>query len=156
VADLPVASFPLTTASNPFLNRLTTALSSMGHLPYYWITPDGYPDVKEAWSASTVMLTRWNLGLSLAGAGAGRLGRQLVDGFTPADQTPAEVTTAGAFVDHWTERLIHRALLDEDRAAVVAFLTGDGDEDTPLGGISADRRAATLALLLDSPYFQWR
>ena len=155
--DVPSTSFPLGTGrDNTLYQRLATALAAMGHVPWYWITPDGYPDVKEAWSASSVMLTRWNFGLSLAGAGDGRLGRYLVDGFTPVTQTPPGADTAGAFVDYWLDRLLHREMLVDDRGEVVSFLTDGGTDSTPIAGLSADRRAATIALILDSPYFQWR
>src|SRR6185436_9411873 len=64
--------------------RLNGYLAAMGQVPFYWPTPDGYPDVKTAWSASTVMLTRWNMGLALCGVGDGGA---LFTGFAPS--TPA-------------------------------------------------------------------
>lgn len=38
-------------------------LTGMGHLPFYWATPDGYPDVAEYWSG--LLLPRWNFAFSL-------------------------------------------------------------------------------------------
>jgi uncharacterized protein (DUF1800 family) len=157
VTNVPEEKFSLSTGrGNRLYRRLATALASMGHVPWFWLTPDGYPDVKEAWAASSVMLTRWNFELSLAGAGSGRLGYQLVDGFTPITQTPAEVTTAGQYVDYWIDRLLHRDMVAQDRSTVVSFMTNGGDDSTPIAGLSNDRRAATIALILDSPYFMWR
>jgi uncharacterized protein (DUF1800 family) len=49
------------TDGGPALQR---RLDEMGQLPFAWPTPDGYPDVEEAWSPR--MLPRWNFALALA------------------------------------------------------------------------------------------
>lgn len=154
---VPESVFPLEAArGNRTYQRTMLALASMGQLPWYWLTPDGYPDVKEAWAASSAILTRWNFGLTLAGAGAGRLGTALIDGYSPLDETPPSVTTVGAFADFWIDRLLYRPMRPEDRAIVVEMLIPTGDEEAPIAGLPADRRRAAIALVLDSPYFQWR
>ena len=132
-------------------------LSAMGHLPFYWSTPDGYPDVKEAWTASATMLARWNLGLSAVGVGAdGGVQRHLVQGFEPTRDMPAEHTSAGAVVDYWTERILHRPVLDADRQILIDYLTAGGTEFDTLTASQRERIPETVALILDSPYFQWR
>jgi uncharacterized protein (DUF1800 family) len=138
--------------------RLMNALQSMGHIPYYWPTPDGYPDTKDHWVASTVMLTRWNFGLALNGVGTAstRFGPELINGFYPAQQTPAGLTTAGEVVDYWIERLLHRPMLAEDRNLVIDYLTNGGNETTRLNQQATRRIPETIALMLDSPYYQWR
>jgi len=154
---VPEDAFPLGTGrDNRLYQRLMGSLAAMGHLPFYWLTPDGYPDVKEAWTASSVTLTRWNFGLALAGVGGSRLGLQLVDGYNPLSSTPPAVTTAGAFVDFWIERLLGRPMAPDDRATVLSFLVPGGDEGAPLAAVGADRQKAAVALVLDSPYFSWR
>jgi uncharacterized protein (DUF1800 family) len=130
--------------------RINQYLTAMGHVPFFWATPDGYPDVKEAWSASSVMLTRWNMGLSLCGVGeAGAL----FNGFAPT--TPDTVTTAGAAVDYWVDQLLHRPVTAEDRAVLVQYLTNGGAEGSAISAVRG-RLPFLVALLLDSPYFQWR
>ena len=50
----------------------------MGHVPFGWLTPDGFPDVKWPWASAAGFLTRWNLALGLAGGGLVREGRSVM------------------------------------------------------------------------------
>jgi hypothetical protein len=136
-------------------------LASMGHLPFYWATPDGYPDVKEAWAASASMLTRWNFGLALTGAGPN--GASVLRSLRPVAQMPAEIATAGEAIDYWVDRVLHRPVDSADREVLIEYLTEGGDDTTALSARLpgstrqvADRLPETIALILDSPYFQWR
>jgi uncharacterized protein (DUF1800 family) len=146
------------TGQNPVYNRLTYALRSMGHVPFDWPTPDGFPDTKEAWSSSIGMLVRWNFGLSLAAAGSGStpLGGEFIPGFRPHEQMPADIATAGAAVDWWTDRLLHRPVLAADKTLLVGYLTNGGSAETLLDSASRRRLPELIALILDSAYFQWR
>jgi hypothetical protein len=130
--------------------NIDSALVAMGHVPFYWPTPDGYPDVKVAWSASTVMLTRWNVGLSLCGVGEGGA---LFPGFAPS--TPTDLKTAGDAVDYWIDRLLHRPMTSADRDMVVGYLANGGPASTSIDTVKG-RLPFTIAIILDSPYFQWR
>lgn len=122
-------------------------LNQMGHIPFAWPTPDGYPDRKESWAAAPVMLARWNLGLAFAGG-------SVVPGFTPHRHRPQDLATPAAVVDYWIETLLHRPMLDADRSLLASFFT-DGGRLT-LVQAAAQREAQLVALVLDSPYFQWR
>ncbi len=122
-------------------------LVQTGHIPFGWLTPDGYPDRKESWTAAAVMLNRWNLGLALAGGG-------IVPDFTPHHRRPQDLATPAAVVDYWIETLLHRPMLDADRALLVSFYTDGGR--LSLAQAAAQREAQLVALVLDSPYFQWR
>lgn len=122
-------------------------LNHMGHVPFAWLTPDGYPDVKESWTAAVVMLYRWNLGLALA---EGRL----VPHFRPASLRPAGLDSAEAVVDHWTWQLVGRPLAPADRALLLAYFTDNGRLD--LKQAVATQEDRLIALILDSPYLQWR
>lgn len=146
VLDLRPAQFSLDTNGRMYRNSLT-ALTAMGHVPYRWPTPDGYPDVKVAWGGATGLLSRWNVAMFMT------LG-QWVAGWQPATDTPAGIT-AGQAVDFWIERLLHRALTPDDRQTVVDYLTNGAAESTPVASVQA-RLPETIALLMDSPYFQWR
>ncbi len=162
VTGLPRESFPLQGGqANQIYSRITSGLRAMGHLPFYWSTPDGYPDVKEAWSSSANMLTRWNLGLALCGAASGNnagITGQLINNWDPTKGEGArtDFATAGEATDWWIERLLGRGMLDEDRAIIVDYLTNGGGDDTPYGGIPEKQVRSTIALIIDSPYFQWR
>jgi uncharacterized protein (DUF1800 family) len=126
-------------------------LAAAGHIPFYWPTPDGYPDVKDAWDASAGILARWNLGLKFAGASADRRAA-----FNPVTQMPASVATAGAAVDYWIDRIIHRPMLAADRATLVDYLTMGGTDAGQLTTAMRNRLPEVIALVLDSPYFLWR
>jgi len=126
-------------------------LAQAGHIPFYWPTPDGYPDVKDAWAATGGILSRWNLGLRLAGAGEG--GRSPVN---PVAQMPADVATAGAAADWWIDRLLHRPMLPADRATLVDFLTAGGSDGDRLSAQMRNRLPELIALVVDSPYFLWK
>lgn len=156
--DVRIEHYPVDVRNSPLHNRIRNALTMMGHVPFQWPTPDGYPDHKEAWASSIGMLTRWNMGLSLCAAGAGSspTGAEMVPGFRPHSQTPAELQTAGAIADYWIARLLHRAMRPEDRAVVIDYLTDGGSEATPRGPTLERRLPETIAVILDSPYFQWR
>ncbi|MCC7021135.1 MAG: DUF1800 domain-containing protein [Ardenticatenales bacterium] len=157
VSGLPMDKFTIG-QNAPVFNRINYALGRMGHLPFYWATPDGYPDVKTAWAASGVMLMRWNVGLAMCGVGAGSgMGARMVDNWTPltAEGVQTSFATAGEAVDYWTERLLHRALLAEDRQQIVGYLTNGGTDGTPFSGV-ANRLPYAVAMIFDSPYFQWR
>jgi len=125
---------------NGFLNRA-------GQVPFGWLSPDGYPDRKEKWTTAAVMLARWNLGLGLANG-------EVVRGFVPHRRRPQDLATAAAVVDHWIEALLHRPMLEADRDLLESFFT-DGGRLT-LAQAAAQREAQLVALVLDSPYFQWR
>jgi uncharacterized protein (DUF1800 family) len=144
--DLQPAQFRLD-AKGPMYANSVSVLTAMGHVPFRWPTPDGYPDVKAAWGGATGLLSRWNVAMAMA------LG-QWAPGWQPVAATPAGAT-AGQAVDFWVERLLHRALTAEDRLSVVDYLTDGAPESTPVATVQA-RLPETIALLVDSPYFQWR
>jgi uncharacterized protein (DUF1800 family) len=121
-------------------------LTAMNHVPFAWETPDGYPDVKERWTSTGILLARWNFGLMLAEGG-------VVEGFKPESDRPAGLTKAGEIVDWWTARLLLRPVLDADRQLLVDYLSaGGGAGASPAAG----REPYLMALILDSPYFMWR
>lgn len=126
-------------------------LQLMAHMPFRWRSPDGYPDIGRRWNGAHIMLSRWNFGLAAAegrlrGVDLDLVGQMAADGVAG---------TADAIVDYWADRLLVRPLLADDRAMLVEEMAGGGS-----GRISAAEAGARLpmviALLLDSPYFQWR
>jgi len=150
------AQFMVKVAGNAMLNRIIVDYDAMGQRPYRWPTPDGYPDYKEAWGSSVGMLTRWNFGLRLCGVGGVGGGASLINGFDIVAQTPATVTTVGQAVDFWVDRILHRPLLDEDRAAAIDFISNGMGAGTALSSLPSKTLNTGIALLFDSSYFQWR
>ncbi len=131
---------------------LTRALALMDQPLFGWPTPDGYPDDAASWLNTNALLARWNIGLALAEGRAP--GVQI-----PWDRFKTELgggATAEETLDFFIDLVLHHSIDAEDRAQLLAYLTHDGqgfDIDDP---DHARRVPELVALLLDSPYFQWR
>lgn len=121
------------------LASLAGALRLMGQLPFNWQPPNGYPDANAAWANTNGMLSRWNFGLAL--------GANALAGVT-ADLTVPPGSTAAQLVDHYAGRLLARPLLAAHRDQLIAWVAAAGQAPAKVPGL--------IALILDSPYFQWR
>ncbi len=137
--------------NKPLLN----VLRNMGQLPFGWQAPNGYPDAAGAWANTNGLLGGWNLGLALGG-------NHLHD--VQADLTGLAAGTPGwprptptALTDHLTARLLARALDPTDRTKLIAYAAGGLSTTSPFTAAQAAAKLPGLvALILDSPYFQWR
>jgi hypothetical protein len=89
-------------------------------------------------------------------AGAAPGSAQFIPGLQPAMQTPGGLANAGEVVDYWIDRLISRPMNADDRDIVIDYLTDGGDESSPVDAGVRSRLPVMIALILDSPYFQWR
>ncbi len=128
------------------------ALFLLGQPLFAWPTPDGYPDDAASWLNANALLARWNIGLALT-EGRDR-GAQV-----PWDAFEAELgDAAGAeeTVDFFTDLILHQAIHPDDRAQLLAYLLGDDDAFDITNPTHRRRIPELAALLLDSPYFQWR
>lgn len=121
------------------------ALNAMGQVPFNWLPPDGYPDTAEYWTSTNGLLNRWNLSMNIA-----------FDDLRGVELDLAKLVTstssAEVIVDQLTELTCHRELLSQDRDALITYLQGSGQTEQ----ITLDQGRGVLALLLSSPYFQWR
>ncbi|MEO8084791.1 MAG: DUF1800 domain-containing protein, partial [Ardenticatenales bacterium] len=136
--------------------RAVGVLPAAGQVPFYWQTPDGYPDVKIAWSSSSGLLARWNYALDLVGsldrnAAGGPTGGGIDSPISVIDQTPPDRRTAGEVADYWIDRILHRPMLSADRAVLVDFVTAGGTEFDTLTAAQRARIREMVALVLDSP-----
>lgn len=130
------------------LASLTGALRLMGQLPFNWQPPNGYPDANAAWANTNGMLSRWNLGLAL--------GANALAGVT-ADFTVAPGASAAQLADQFAARLLARPLLAADRGQLIAWVAAGHPAQAPLPAAQVRAKLPGLiALILDSPYFQWR
>jgi uncharacterized protein (DUF1800 family) len=115
-------------------------------------TPDGYKDVKEAWSNTTSMLNRWQLNLSMIESG--------ITGTTVDinSQMPANITTSNDVVDFWINRIFGRPLSsDSQRSRIVDFMRGPYTASFSLpASYLSDRLPRMVELLLMVPDFQYR
>lgn len=130
------------------------SLEPMGHLPYFWNPPNGYPDAAGAWINTNALLNRWNAALLLALAGDGYLDGVVLN----IDQviSPDQSTTVGAMVDAAAVRILGVPLPTSDRDQLIAYVSRDANPDQV---VDSELRAAKLpglvGLLMASPYFQW-
>lgn len=113
-------------------------LERMGHAPFDYPTPDGYPEEPEPWMGS--LLWRWNFALESA---TGRLDRSRLD---PADVARrCGLSPRTASVADLAPLVYGRSATAEERATIDAY--------APVGS-AKERRAEGLALLLAGPAFQ--
>ncbi len=116
----------------------TTMIRAMGELPFFWPAPNGYPDVGAAWLNSNDLLARWNFALTV---GTNSMKDAIVD-FSPFSGLPTD-----AIVDGLSLQLLGMILPDESRVRLIEVTHAISD---------IEPEAAICALLLASPYFQYR
>jgi uncharacterized protein (DUF1800 family) len=130
---------------------LVDRLARLGHVPFLWPDPDGYPDAAGAWRSAASMAERFDLSLALA---EGTLHPALA---YDARALSGQARTPAQLVDRLVERVLRRPVAAHDRAALVDFAASGSAIDQPLPAQLLPRRARELvALLLGSPYFQRR
>ena len=127
-------------------------LETLGHKPYHWFPPDGYPQTTGAWLSSGGLLGRWNMAMTLPYASEGWLEGVTLD----LDAVVPKAETVGAWVRESAVNLTGGALPDAQLAALVAFVADTSDPEYPLTEETyRDKRAALAGLLLASPEFGW-
>jgi len=131
------------------LDGLYWALESMGHQPFAWPAPNGYPDVAAAWTSSAGTLARWNVTLGLA---AGWWPKGFTQGKLTTLLPRPRPATHGALVAALGRRLLQRPLPAAHVAAICAFL--EVGTRTPVRADSDAlnwRLPYVVALVLSSP-----
>ncbi|MDH3634604.1 MAG: DUF1800 domain-containing protein [Gammaproteobacteria bacterium] len=131
------------------------AQNTLGQLPFYWPTPDGYPDLQSYWASTGGLLNRWRLSfLSFAGIIPG------VDVITVDYATMLNgANTLAAVVDAITDAVLMRPLSSDDRSIIMAWLKGElgvtEDEILP-ATVPEQASALAAAVLVSSVYFHLR
>ena len=134
------------------LDNLIWPLYPLGQVPFEWEPPNGYPDVGTAWANTNGLLNRWNLASALA--------LNWFDGVTVpirglAGRTRAK--TPAQFVDAVAGLLLQRGLDQPDRARLIDYVGQGRPADGRVAPWYLNQQAPGLvALILGSPYFQWR
>ncbi len=154
------AAYSMMRALNSDFTRVPSGISwligMMGQPIFERRSPDGYPDVKEAWANSMSILYRWNMAVGIADNwmddDLGRTMQTDVYG-----QTPVEIRTANGLADFWILRLLGRAISDEGRAAIAAVMAQEygADETLPDDHVQYVLPAMVEVILM-SPEFQWK
>jgi len=126
-----------------FQQLMRDALESMGHMPYLWSAPNGYPDVGGYWRNN--LLPRWNMTIATM--------TDSVAGQPDIERLEQMVSDAGiigddvATIQFVATYLIGRELIDDELKVVSDFI-----ESYP----SDHQAQAGMALLMASPAFQFK
>ena len=125
---------------------------ALGQELFYWSTPDGYPDTKEHWTSTNVMLRRWNITT-----------RILENWLEPevqvdlASQMPAEMRSSNEIVEWWIQHIMGREINAEDRQEIVEFMAQGRNPDYDLPQDQIDERMPrAVQLICMTPDFQYR
>jgi len=125
-------------------------LNRMGHRPYAWPQPNGYPDVALAWQSTAGTIARWNANRQLATHWWPLPLRRP----NPRSWLPKRLPrTHGAVIDALSKRLVFRTMLPAHRAAILEYLGKRANEPvTRTSPVVTSRLPEVVALILDSPY----
>jgi uncharacterized protein (DUF1800 family) len=131
--------------------------SMMGQPVFERRSPDGYPDVKEAWANSMSLLYRWNFAVGISEnwmdeEDQGRFIRTDILG-----QTPSDLRTAESLADYWIHRLLNHSISEADRQAVIAVMAQEygSQENLPEDHVEYVLPGMVEVILM-SPDFQWK
>lgn len=126
-----------------------------GQRLFRWASPDGFPDVREAWNSMTPRVMGWKLGNWLIDFDDDNENFYL----DIVGQTPGWARSANELADYWIDRVYGRSTETDDRTEIVEFMANGinpdfdldfGDPDT------TDRLRAMVGLLFMAPEFLWR
>ena len=123
----------------------------LGQVPFYWVAPNGYPDVAAYWATTSGLLNRWRIALVP--------GIPDFQDLFDLSRLSAGAGTIAELVDAVAANLLFRSLADEDRQGLIDYLSAQAgvEADTPLGAaVLRALSAVSAALLISSAYFQLR
>jgi hypothetical protein len=138
-----------------FTRKTYSAQNILGQLPFYWPTPDGYPDDESYWASTGGLLNRWRLSfLSFAGIipGVNVIQVDYTAMLNGAD-------TLATVVDAITDAVLMRPLSSDDRGIIIDWLKGEyGLSETETLPVTVPEQVSALvaAVLISSVYFHLR
>ncbi len=116
---------------------------SLGQRPFFWQSPDGYPDVASYWESTTGMLFRWNF--------VNDVSFENFPGYQyRLESLIAQPHTPENIYRQITEKIIFRKMSAYDESILFDYLY-DGAENNKVSPIKIQ---GALALAMGSPYFQ--
>jgi len=137
-------------------NSLISRLRATGHYIFRRPSPDGFPDVREAWQSTTPRALSW------------RWVNWLIDSRDDSENfrldilgtTPPTVRTSTELADFWIDRVLQRPMADADRQDIIEFMAQgfSPDLDLPLDTNTSlqDRLRSMVGLILMTPNFLFR
>lgn len=129
----------------------TWTLERMGHLPYNWFPPNGYPDVADPWFNVNGLLQRWNAAMVLAYSSLG-----WTDGAVTLDLSAVvpEAPTIGGLTDALWLRLVGRPVDPGTRSTLLTALGDLRPSQRVTQEFRDERLPSLIGLILASPAFQ--
>ncbi len=128
-------------------------IEPLGHIPYGWQPPNGYPDVAAAWINTNSLLHRWNAALLMALGGEGYLPGVALN----LDRVVPPAATVGELVDVTTAQILGFPIASADRDQLIAYMSRAGNPDEPLTeNARYEKLPGLVGLVMASPYFQWQ
>jgi hypothetical protein len=125
-------------------------LEPLGHVPYGWQPPNGYPDVAGAWINTNALLHRWNAALSITLSGEGYLPGVALN----LDRVIPPAATAAELVNSVIANVLGFEVAAADRDQFIAYVSANPDE--PLTDrLRLAKLPGLVGIVLASPYFQW-
>lgn len=131
------------------------AQSILGQLPFYWPTPDGYPDEQSYWANTSGLLNRWRLSFLSYAPFFAQIGVFQIDYLGILNGADTVTAIVAALIDNF----LMRPLTDADRTTLIDWLVTTysvaADQVLP-AGVTEQFAAAVTAVLISSAYFQLR
>ena len=126
-------------------------LSLLSQLPFYWVPPNGYPDVAPYWGSTSGFLNRWRIALAL--------NAPVIQEYFPVEHTVAGATNLAETIDLAAAAVLNRELSVEDRSTIIDWLVTElgVTAQQPLDQATVNALAPfVVAMLVSSVYFQLR
>ena len=146
-------------------DELFWRMGFIGHMPYEWPAPNGYPDVGVAWSGSNSYAMTWKLLNWISETSEASVPMAPILATT---RTGVASWTANNLVDFWCQRILGYIPVASRRQTLVAFMAQNGaateviaDTDSwaasnPKVHYNQQRLRSMVALILMSPEFMSR
>jgi len=127
----------------------------LGQSPFYWPTPDGYPDTKDYWANTGGLLNRWRLSFLSYAPYIPEIDVFQID----YDNLTNSADTIANLLDALVDNILMRPLSDEDRSSMLDWMVseaGYAEAETLPAGVAETIAPVVMAVLISSAYFQLR
>lgn len=127
----------------------------LGQTPFYWPTPDGYPDTQSYWANTGGLLNRWRLSFLSYARYIPSINVFQIDYAGLTNNADSIANILDALVDN----VLMRPLSIEDRSSMINWMvteTGHAEDETLAAGIADTLAPVVMAVLISSAYFQLR
>ena len=127
----------------------------LGQTPFYWPTPDGYPDTQGYWANTGGLLNRWRLSFLSYAPYIPEIDVFQID----YAKLTNNAETIANILDALVNNVLMRPLAVEDRSSMISWMVteaGYTEDETLPPGVPETIAPAVMAVLISSAYFQLR